>query len=290
MKLHFVVGTGRCGSSFVHEILANHEQVAFISNVDDNLSWLSLKGRFNNSIYAATRGAWTKKGTARFAPSEAFQAISREVSPIYENSFRDLLASDVTPWLRNGFQQFFGSRWQAQGRSCLLHKYTGWSRMGFFGEIFPEARFVHVVRDGRAVANSWLQMNWWGGYRGPAHWQWGSMSRELEEEWNASGRSFVVLAGICWRLLMDSFEQAASALDPGRYLEIRYEDFLAEPRESLGRILEFLELPWSHRLERSDLERRIVPSRKNAYERELTPVQLRMLENCIGEDLRRRGY
>lgn len=290
MKLHFVVGTGRCGSSFVHEILARHEQVAFISNVDDNLPWLSLKGRFNNPIYAATRGAWTKKGTARFAPSEAFRAISREVSPVYENSFRDLLASDVTPWLSERFHRFFESRWRAQGRACFLHKYTGWSRMGFFGEIFPDARFVHVVRDGRAVANSWLQMNWWGGYRGPAHWQWGSMSKEDEEEWNASGQSFVVLAGICWRLLMESFEKAAATLDASRYLEIRYEDILDEPIESLKKILDFLELPWSARLIQSDMEWRIDASRKAAFERELTPAQLRMLENCIGRVLRRRGY
>jgi len=43
-------------------------------------------------------------------------------------------------------------RIDSQKKPVFIHKYTGWSRIAFFKEIFPEARFVHVIRDGRAVA------------------------------------------------------------------------------------------------------------------------------------------
>lgn len=290
MRLHFVVGTGRCGSSLVHEILANHEAAGFISNVDDNLPSLGLKGRFNNPLYALTKGAWTRKGRLRFAPSEAFRLVTREVSPIYENSCRDLRAADVSPWLRGRFEDFFAKRARAQGRQCFLHKYTGWPRLGFFGEIFPEAKFVHIVRDGRAVANSWLQMDWWGGYRGPEHWPWGPLPDDLRSDWEASGRSYVVLSGLCWRLLMESYASAAGALAPDRYLEIRYEDFLGAPEQTLRGIVEFLGMSWSNRVSRAITRIHLDSSRKRPFERELTAAQLAELERCLGPALGRYGY
>jgi hypothetical protein len=274
----------------VHEILANHEEAGFISNVDDNLPSLGLKGRFNNRVYAVTKGAWTRKGQLRFAPSEAFRLVTRKVSPIYENSCRDLLASDVTPWLRARFEGFFEERSRSQGRPYFLHKYTGWSRLGFFGEIFPEAKFVNVVRDGRAVANSWLQMDWWGGYRGPEHWPWGPLSNEMRLEWEASDRSYVVLSGLCWRLLMDSYRSAAGSLGPDRYMEIRYEDFLGAPEQTLRRIVDFIGMPWSRRVAHAIGRMRLDTSRRRPFERELSPAQLGELERCLGPALERYGY
>lgn len=290
MKLDFVVGTGRCGSSLIHEILASHEDVGFISNVDDTFPSLRLKGKINNRLYALTRGMWTRKGGARFAPSEAYRLISSEVSPIYERPCRDLLASDVTPWLRGRFQDFFEDRWRAQGRRAFLHKYTGWPRIGFFGEIFPKARFVHIVRDGRAVANSWLQMTWWGGYLGPGHWPWGPLPRDLDSEWQDSGRSFVSLAGLSWRLLMESFTQAAGHLGPDQYMEVRYEDFLDSPESRIRAIAEFLGLPWSRRLAASVARVQFDSSRKRPFERELSPAQLDELQRSIRPLLSHYGY
>jgi hypothetical protein len=290
MRLHFIVGTGRCGSSLLHEILCRHEQVGFVSNVDDRFPRLVFNGRFNNALYSATRGGWTRKGRLRFAPSEAYRLISKEASPIYADSCRDLTGEDVTPWLRQRFEQFFLTRSQAQGRPFFLHKYTGWSRIGFFAEIFPAARFIHVVRDGRAVANSLLQMRWWQGYRGPEEWHWGALSEGYRREWEAAGCSFVVLAGIAWKILMESFESAARDLEPGRYMVARYEDFLERPRESLDSIAAFLELPRSTRLASALGDMRLDAARRRGFESELTGEQRTQLDRCLASALARYGY
>ena len=50
-RIVFVVGTGRCGSSLVHEMIAPHHDVGFVSNIDDNLPFLDLKGRYNNLLF-----------------------------------------------------------------------------------------------------------------------------------------------------------------------------------------------------------------------------------------------
>lgn len=290
MNIGFIVGTGRCGSTLVHEMLARHENVGFISNIEDNLPLLSLKGRYNNGLFRTSLGKFTRKGKIRFAPSEAYRLIGRQVSPIYENSCRDLVAEDVTPWLSSRFQEFFKCRYDVQGKDKFLHKYTGWSRIGFFSEIFPQACFVHVVRDGRAVANSFLQMPWWGGYRGPENWLWGLMAEKYRMEWEESGRSYIVLAGIAWKILMDSYEISSEGLADGRYLWLRYEDFIANPPEELKKILDFIGLPWTQQFSNHVTEQAIYSSRSHAFKRELSSSQITLLEECLSEKLVKYGY
>ena len=85
-------------------------------------------------------------------------------------------------------------------------------------ELLPEARFVHLVRDGRDVALS------------------------LRSVWFAPGQDAATLARY-WR---DCVEAARLGSRRCRhYLEIRYEDLLADAANVLRRICDFVELPWS---------------------------------------------
>ena len=109
-----------------------------------------------------------ERGRLRVAPSEGWQVLERQVSPILSRPHRDLLATDLTPWLERRLRRFFERRIAAQARPVFLHHVTGWPRARLLQAAFPEARFIHMVRDGRAVANSWLQTSWWTGYQGPS--------------------------------------------------------------------------------------------------------------------------
>jgi len=286
----FIVGTGRCGSTLVHEVLARHPAFGFISNVDDRLAFLDPAGRWNGVLLRSPLARAGSGARWRFAPSEAYRLIGTRVSPMYVNSTRDLTAADVTPWIRRRFRAFFEARARAQRCPQFLHKYTGWPRLGFFAGIFPEARFVHVVRDGRAVANSWLQMPWWTGWRGPENWNWGPLPPALAEEWERGGRSFHLLAAICWKLLMEAFERAQRELPPQSLLVLRYEDFLDAPEEAVDRILHFCGLDWTPRFRREVTGWPLDGGRRNAYGRDLSPQQVADMEACLAPLLARLGY
>lgn len=290
MSLLFIVGTGRCGSTLVQEIVSRHRDTGFISNIDDRFPKLHTLGRWNNALYRTPLGNFTAKGGLRYAPSEAYRLISREVSPIYANSSRDLTAADVTPWLHHRFEHFFDKRIKAQGKPLFVHKYTGWSRLGFFHEIFPDAKFVHVVRDGRAVANSWLHMPWWGGYRGPENWLWGPLSEDYAREWNESGQSYVTLAAIAWKILMDSFEAGRAELPQEQYLEVKYESFVTEPEEIMKQICAFSGLEWSGAFQRYVGSCNLDPGRRDAYRRFLNNSQIDEIERSLQEKLADYGY
>lgn len=289
-NLLFIVGTGRCGSTLVHEVMARHEECAFISNIEDNAPALSALGNWNNALYRSVLGQHTAKGGLRFAPSEAYKLIAEEVSPIYANSSRDLRADDVTPWLERRFKDFFEQRASAQNRPLFLHKYTGWSRLGFFAKIFPEAKFIHIVRDGRAVANSWLQMNWWQGYRGPEHWQWGPLSDAHRREWEASDYSYPVLAGICWKLLMENFHAAEPAVAASNYLKLRFEDIVESPRKYFEQMLSFANLSWNDEFERNFARQAFKLDRRRAFEQDLSAAQVAGLNASLAPLLSRYRY
>ncbi|WP_329009384.1 sulfotransferase [Micromonospora rifamycinica] len=300
--LAVVVGTGRCGSTLVQELLSRHPGVGFVSGVDDKLSRLNLAGRFNGSLYrrSAPRPAGMtslrhsrrllEKGRLRVAPSEAYHLLDRHVVAGFSRPCRDLTAEDLTPYLRRRLRAFFDARIERQGCRLLLHHVTGWPRTGFLRAGYPELRVVNVVRDGRAVTNSWLQMGWWDGWRGPENWFLGPLPTDLRREWEEYGRSFPVLAALGWKMLMDRFAEARAAHPEGQWLDVRYEDLLADPRAEVARMLDFLHLDWSPAFERGFGRYRFHVGRQAAYHEELGDAQLAAVERVLDKPLRQWGY
>jgi hypothetical protein len=286
----FVLGSGRCGSSLVHEIIAQHEDIGFLSNIDDRLHLPALVGRWNGPLFRRITLALTEKGRARFAPSEGYRILARNVSPIVSTPVRDLKASDASPWLRTRFGRFFQDRAAAQRRPLFLHKFTGWPRAGFVDAALPQTRFIHVIRDGRAVASSLLQMPWWRGYEGPPGWGWGPLTDDDHRAWEASGRSFAVLAALEWKVLMDAFEEAEAAIDPDRWITVRYEDLLRDPTATIKELMEFSGLSWTGEFESRFRRYRLDASRADAFRSDLDPSEVRSIEGVIGSRLRALGY
>jgi hypothetical protein len=87
---------------------------------------------------------------------------------------------------------------------------------------FPNARFIHAIRDGRdAVCSIRTHPPSFGNiYQSLNPWE---KCVDLWLEW--------VKKGLHWR-------------DDPRYYEVRYEDLAANPRDTIGKLLEWLGEPW----------------------------------------------
>ena len=309
-RLAFILGSGRSGSTLLTECLCYHPDVGFISNIDNWFPVVSRQGRQNNQLYRRLP-AWltgrtgrkrdisppaerlarlAERLSVRFAPSEAYRIIGREVSPMMVDPHRDLTREDYTPWVGERLRRLFMGRAEAQGKPLFVHKLTGWPRAGLLAETFPQARFVHVLRDGRGVANSLLHQPWWRGYEGPARWGFGPLPPHYEEEWKASGGSFVVLSGIQWKMLMDAFDAAKATVPAAQWMDLKYEDFLAAPEEILREILAFLGLEWGSEVQVALAGLELRPERQAAYLHELTPHQVDQLNASLEGHLQKLGY
>jgi Sulfotransferase family len=268
----FVLGTGRCGSTLLAEILAAHPEIGWISTLPDPL------GRVARSLRREPR------------PSEAYALLRAEVSPMLVDPFRDLTAADAAPWVTRRLQQFFGRRAEDQGRPVFMHKFTGWPRARLLATVFPEAKFVHVFRDGRGVANSLVQVHFWQGYRGAPGWTFGNLSDEERRDWEAANFSWPYLAGLEWIRLMTAFEACRDEIGSERWVDVRYEDFVARPAEETTAILRFAGLDSWAGLERRLAALRVSEGRTDAYRDELRPEDVAQLESLLAPMLDRWGY
>ena len=281
----FVVGVGRSGSSIFHQMFAEHPDLLWLSSLCDRFPFHpGIHRALMRSIDLPLLGSLLKR---RFEPEECYVFWNHHCLG-FRQPFRDLLASDVSELNRRQVHRIMGSL-PVGRRQRLLYKITGWPRIGFLHELFPDARFIHVYRDGRAVANSLLAVDFWQGWHGPPQWRWGELSPSQRAEWERHGKSFVALAGIQWKLLMDATADAASRIPAGQYMGIRYEEFVTDPVGNFRQVVEFCGLDWSPRFERA-VASYTLETANGKWREDLTADQQAILQAVLSESLAKYGY
>ena len=285
IKPIIIVGTGRCGSTLFHRLLATHPQLMWLSPIcyryPDKPDWNRM------AVTAMGNPLLRRLFGGKIRPGENYRFWDKYAYGFSEPC-RDLVRSDVSARVKKQVRAALAPMLTAK-RNRLLIKITGWSRIGFLNEIFEDAKFIHVLRDGRAVASSLLHVNFWRGWFGPQGWRAGSLSPEDQATWERYDRSFTALAGIEWRIQMRAMDAARETLDPSRFLEVRYEEFCERPVEDFRRVLKFAELPWSADFER-EIRSASIRSTSNRWRDDLAPGQQVILDDLLREDLLRYGY
>jgi sulfotransferase family protein len=280
-----IVGTGRCGSTVFHRLLAKHPQVMWLSGICDR--WPTRPAWNRAAVTALGHPLVRRLAGRRLQPGECYDFWD-EIAFGFSEPCRDLVRADVTPRVKQQVLRVMGAM-LSQRRHRLLVKITGWPRIGFLAEIFEDAKFIHLVRDGRAVANSLLHVDFWRGWLGPQGWRAGLLTAEDEATWERYDRSFVALAALEWRIQMRAMEAARRAVAPSRLLEIKYEEFCDEPLATTRQVLEHAELPATAHFERQ-VAATPIKSSNNRWREGLTREQQKILDEILRDELLRYGY
>ena len=146
--------------------------------------------------------------------------------------------------------------------------------------LFPDAQFVHLVRDGRDCVSSLKRMPWFKGTAEDGIAQW----------------CLSVDQGALWQ----------RRLGPANWHELQYEHLVADPETELRRLCTFLGESFDPAMiQRDEVPRVAVPKRKTwhtrtrrpmdsvsvaGYREGLTSSELALMERVAGERLERFGY
>jgi hypothetical protein len=293
----FVIGTGRCGLSPLMDLIAFHRDFAWPSQYNDRFPkrlWLSRLSRLSDLGLLNGR---VKFRLSRYVPhhSETF-SLWDGIFAGFGRPARDLVAADVTGWVKQRFRQVVAEIVRHQGKQRFIAEYSGWSRVEFMREIFPAAQFVHIVRDGRAVAHSLIHVDYWEGWRGVHQWRWGVPEPALLEQLERYDGSFLALAAIQWKLLVRNLLDKTARLPDADLKLVRYEDLVGDPHSTALECARFLGVdPDSAHFRKHVQTVPIVDAntrtlRIPSWRKNLSSGQVRMLDDLLADELEHFGY
>jgi omega-hydroxy-beta-dihydromenaquinone-9 sulfotransferase len=118
-------------------------------------------------------------------------------------------------------------------------------RVRLLNKIFPDMKFIHIIRDGRAVAFSTLSRIELARSSSTLLQQmlpYLGVKEILGNKYRLD-RSELYNYGLAWAEFVRKAREA-SACAKSRYYEVHYENLITEPYKELRKILDFCELDW----------------------------------------------
>jgi len=228
----------------LHRLLARHEQVGWLSTWNEAFpgqTWLSA----GSNLYRGRLPDRLKEAKAFPKPYEAYRFWEHYL-PGFSRRDRPQTAADVHEPGIEPVRRATANVLRRQHRDRLLVKVTGWARVAYFDRIYPDARFVSLRRDPRAVVSSWIKAGWLDTTSPPdsAEWQWGRVEPPLLEVWKELGGGPVLSAAL--KIHLDLADIATNlTVVPGRSVEVWYEDVIREPEPALRNLCDFAGLDWT---------------------------------------------
>jgi hypothetical protein len=246
-RVAFLVGAGRSGTTLLYKLLCLHPAVGYISNYENRSGWFpdGLAPRVVAGRVDAKVQAWFNRGNAYFVdrpwlkklfptPHEGESVYRACGVPLFPRPGQLPDASTAERLCR----RFERMRRRAGAEVFLSKRTANNRRIPYLEAIFPAARYVHLVRDGRDVAQSLSTVEWWDDH---TVWWDGRTPVEMER----SGESRLAICARNWVRELEELRTQLRSIAPERVIELRFEALLREPHAQLARILGFLGLEFT---------------------------------------------
>ena len=235
----FIVGPLRSGSTLLRLLMDHHPNI-------------NLFGEFEGAVSQAIGNSWPK-----IEDYHAFVHTDRMMQMLDVSIDPSL---DYVPLVHSFMEQLYQKK-RKPVIGAAVH-----SRMDLLPLIWPQARFIHLLRDPRDVARSCIGMGWVGNvYEGAKYW----MRPELHRN-----------------ILYDQVPES-------QQLTIHYESLVSDPVTVLTTVCNFLDLDYdSAMLEIEQDTTYSAPSQAyvNQWQQKLTDREITWIEYQCHDLMQKRGY
>jgi hypothetical protein len=258
-----LVGFPRSGFGLLQQMLDAHPKIA----VAPDVNWIIE--------YFATRTGLNLEGP--MAPELVLKWVNQNRFagfPIDPEQVRDIVPRGELVPLRIFLTSLFDLCARARGK-CLVGTKTleFVRRLPALHQLWPQAKVVHLIRDGRDICLSFLERD--GPDLGPA---------KHFASWEIDKLSTVAL---WWRKKTSQGRRDGRILGPAYYHEVHYEALVAQPAEECSKLCAFLGVPFEEAMVRYHIERR---AERRDWRSQMPPSDLERWEAVASDLLEELGY
>lgn len=206
-KPFFVVGVDRSGTTLLTLLLDGHSQL-WIPN--ESHFFVEYYHKYNGGDYSGT--AFRK------------ELVSRILSEKYVSDWAVTIQADDVDFeqctdLPSTIAAVYSAHARKEGKSIWGDKTPRYiSHIDILNRLFPDARYIHIVRDGRDVASS-IVKQWWGA-------------------------NDYLSALDSWARRIEMGHKMLNMLPESRVMEVRFEDLVAQPESHVKSLCAFLGVPF----------------------------------------------
>jgi hypothetical protein len=215
----FIVGCPRSGTTLLQRILNAHPQIA----ITPESHWIP---QLHEKAWALTPEGLVKPKLIRRLlahPKFARLGISRE-------ELMGLAGNGQPTTYANLVSRIFDHYGRQRGKTLVGDKTPDYvQKIETLHVLWPLARFIHVIRDGRDVALSMME--------------WPKV-RPKPGDFITWHEDRVSTAALWWELNVKMGRQARKRLGPELYYEVQYESLVCRPRQESAAVCEFLGVPY----------------------------------------------
>jgi hypothetical protein len=256
----FIIGSARSGTTILVDTLASHRQIATFPG-EANRLW-------HPHTYPWSTSPYRDRIPPLWVGPRRFTRFSLEHR-----------SEDETRYLK----AVFGAYQFLLGKDFFLNKNAMIAFMiPFVLEVFPGARFIHILRDGLAVAFSYARKEW---KKKEAH-----LPVYREKGMDISFEEALGVCAVSWKKHIEEIEKEKENLDlVGRGLlhEVRYEDFCSDPRQVLDELSEYMGID-PHGFREKTFSH--IRNMNFKYHEALTEDTIRELRETMSPTLHTKGY
>jgi omega-hydroxy-beta-dihydromenaquinone-9 sulfotransferase len=261
-KCIFIIGAPRSGTSILYDSLSAHPGFSYITDKHNSEHWEELlKYRHEDLKYLIKLNYNQKLVAPKFInpdhPNEGTAVWLR-----YLPHFEYMTENDVTPEMEQFFKQTIG---KIQGSKVFINKNVHHSyRVRLLDRLFPDCKFIHLLRDRRAIAYSEVAR--------------GRDPRRALGQLYQPDRSYMYNLGLFWKEIVSRAREARQYGD-NRYCEVGYESLVADPVVTLRELIDFCEMEQS-----AEFEGRIpkIEDMNTKWQAHLKDQDIKDLQEAIG--------
>jgi hypothetical protein len=262
----FLVGMPRSGTKLLRELLNRHSAIAIFPNESHFIPGLQRRAGPYGDL--RDRDAFSAL-YAELAGTIFFERLERQGIVIDEDEwFGRLQGGDI----RHALEALFDCYAAMTGARIVGDKTPEYlTAIPLLSELFPGAKFVHIMRDPRDYALSMRNA-------------WGKSLLRAAQRWKTRIRKF----------------GADVRAHPVEYLEVRYEDLVSDPRPILQKTCDFLGVPFEpamltleqpvENLGDTQGAATIVRDNFGKWKQELGEDEVRQIEAIAGKLMSELGY